>query len=78
MTDLRAIACILDVGRQYADQLEDAALSAALGAMCEAVVGYYLSTAPDSHGFNRMARPDDLFNVGRDFAEIADRIGARR
>jgi len=73
MTDLRVIACILDVGRQHADRVGDAGLSSTLGAMTEAAVGYYLSTEPDPHGFDRHPGPDDLFNVGRDFAVLAER-----
>ncbi len=80
MTDLRAIACILDVGRQYADRLQDAPLSAALGAMCEAAVGYHAAEvrAADPYG---QRQPEDreaargVWNLAADFAALADRQG---
>jgi hypothetical protein len=53
--DLRHLALILDAGRQAADAIEDAGLSAALSHMTEVAVGYL--TDPDT------------FNVDTDFAE---------
>lgn len=60
--DLRHLAIILDQGRHAADRIQDAALSTALGAMAEVAVQLHLD--PDG----------ELFNVERDFAELADRL----
>ncbi len=60
--DLRALALILDAGRQAADRLGDPALTAALGDMAEVAAQLHLN--PDG----------ELFNLERDFTAFAAKL----
>lgn len=60
--DLRALAIILDQGRQAAEKWQDGGLATALGEMTEVAVALHLE--PDG----------DLWNVERDFAALAERL----
>jgi hypothetical protein len=72
VTDLRTIALILNEGRKKAGEMDDAPLTAALSAMMETAIGYHLATEPDAQGYNRQPRPDDTWNVSRDFAVLSE------
>ncbi|GGM27857.1 hypothetical protein GCM10011608_10850 [Micromonospora sonchi] len=59
--DLRHLAVILTYGKQAADRMGDAALTAALGAMAEVAASMHLD-------------PNGLFDIEREFAALADRL----
>lgn len=61
--DLRHLALIFKAGEKAAADWQDAALSRALGDMAE--VAAQMHVDPDG----------DLFNVERDFAAFAERLG---
>lgn len=64
VVDLRHAALILDAGRKKADELQDAALSAALSAMTEMAVVYAIEEQTGRATYGQ--------SVAADFNELAE------
>lgn len=73
--DLRHLACILDQGRKTAATVGDAALTASLGAMMEAAIGYRLAEEAAAQLGSPALREEarGVWNLGRDWAELSER-----
>lgn len=72
MSDLRALAVILDEGHKAADRIEDAGLSATLAAMTEAAIGYAEEAAANRYG---QGGPGGLWNLVADYEALRVRVG---